>query len=166
MAMNLAFRCNNAPFVICPCCTAKSLTKRRESKDKDKKFDPASSFQRSGASRDISYPRSNWLKSKLLKSTLAISTDEQYNILAKVADVGLGPQTPSQQRSAQNRAKKVVEIDRLLSASENEEYYVQLMILPDHDPLVYGKGDLLLGAKEGSAEANAMRSLFDAPCCF
>jgi len=161
MAMNLAFRCN-APFVICPCCTAKSLTKRKESKERHN-FDPAASFQRSGASRDITYPRSNWLKSKLLKSTLEISTDEQYNMLAKVADVGLGPQTPTQQRSAQHRAKKVVEIDRLLSASENEEYYVDLMILPDHDPLVYGKGDLLLGAKEGSEEAKAIRSLYDAP---
>ncbi|KAL3789603.1 hypothetical protein ACHAWO_007761 [Cyclotella atomus] len=116
MAMNLAFRCN-APFVICPCCTARSLTKRKESKERHN-FDSAASFQGS-----------------------AISTDEQYNMLAKVADVGLGPQTPTQQRSAQHRAKKVVEIDRLLSASENEEYYVDLMILPDHDPLVYGKGD-------------------------
>jgi SAM-dependent methyltransferase len=157
MAMNLAFRCNNAPFVICPCCTAKSLIKRSD-------VDPVASFQRSGASTDILYPRSSWLRSKLQLSELSSSVEEQYAILAKVADVGLGPQTPAQQRKSQNRAKKVVELDRLLSASENRDYAVCLLRLPDHDPLVYGKGDLLLGAHNGSVEAGVMRAIFDSGC--
>lgn len=165
MAMNLAFRCNNAPFVICPCCTAKSLTKRNDLQNQDenqaKRFDPAASFQRSGASTDIQYPRSSWLKSKLQNSALSISIEEQYSMLAKVADVGLGPQTPTQQRQSQNRAKKVVELDRLLSASENQNYDVRLMRLPDHDPVSYGKGDLLVGALAGSLEADVMKTIFD-----
>ena len=161
MAMNLAFRCNSAPFVICPCCTAKSLMKRSSTNNKpdSKSFSPAASFQRSGASTDITYPRSGWLKSRLLESGMSTAIEEQYTLLAKVADVGLGPQTPSQQRQTQYRAKKVVELDRLLSASENKGYDVRLMRLPDHDPLVYSKGDLLLGAKGGSLGANVIRNL-------
>jgi hypothetical protein len=164
MAMNLAFRCNNAPFVICPCCTAKSLTKRSEVQNGGAVFDPTASFQRSGASTDILYPRSSWLRSKLDLSELSSSVEEQYTILAKVADVGLGPQTPAQQRQTQNRAKKVIELDRLLSASENHDYDVRLVILPEHNPLVYGKGDLLLGAHKGSAEAGVMQAIFDSSC--
>ena len=162
MAMNLAYRCDNAPFVICPCCTAKSLVKRSylqvESKNSS---DQAASFYRSGASTDIVYPRSSWLNLKLLKSPFLTTPEKQYTILAKTADVGLGPQTPSQQRQAQNRAKKVVELDRLLSASENQDYYVCLMRLPDHDPVSYGKGDLLFGALRGSAEAAVAQSVFN-----
>jgi hypothetical protein len=161
MAMNLALRCNNAPFLICPCCTAKSLTKRINHKDETSVFDKSASFQRSGASGDILYPRSTWLKSKMLKSTLFTLVEDQYAILAKVADVGLGPQTPTKQRQTQNRAKKVVELDRLMSALENEDYDVHLMRLPDHDPLIYSKGDLLLGAKGGSAESRVLQTIFD-----
>lgn len=110
MAMNLAFQCNNAPFVICPCCTAKLLT-RRVVDDKNANvanvdhslgLDPSASFQRSEATSDIEYPRSNWLRNKLSTTTnnddnndTSNNTDDKYTLLAKVADVGLGPQTPS-----------------------------------------------------------------------
>jgi hypothetical protein len=165
MAMELAFKCNNAAFVICPCCIAKALTKRIDSKIGEENHKhmiyPSTSFQRSGASEEIAYPRSNWLKNKLLVSFGSETIEKQYTALAKVADIGLGPQTPSQQRMTQNRAKIIVELDRLLSASENENYDVHLMKLPGHDHAVYGKGDLLLGAKEESVESAVIKSLFD-----
>lgn len=149
MAMNLAIRCK-APFVICPCCTAKSLTKRLP-RDSGKRttFDLSASFQRSGATSDIVYPRSNWLRDKLHDGdALAATLEEKYTILAKTADVGLGPQIPSQQRLQQSRAKKIVELDRLMAASEGYGYDVRLMRISGHDPLVYGKGELLIGGKE------------------
>jgi hypothetical protein len=164
MAMNLAFECG-APFVICPCCTAKSLTKRADEKksntnndgldDATAEYDPSASFQRSGATPDIKYPRSDWLKNAFMRMDI----DTKYSVLAKVADVGLGPQTPSEQRDHQRRAKKIIELDRLLAASEQHGYDVRLLRIQDHDPLVYGKGDLLLGAKRGSVEAKAIRNL-------
>jgi len=150
MAMNLAIRCN-APFIICPCCTAKSLTKRTLPTETDKrtKFDLSASFQRSGASSDIEYPRSKWLMDKLCNSdAVDMTLEEKYTLLAKVADVGLGPQTPSQQRQQQARAKKIVELDRLMAASEEHGYDVRLMRISNHDPLVYSKGDLLIGGKD------------------
>lgn len=148
MAMNLAFRCN-APFIICPCCTAKSLIKRVPT-DADKRttFDMSASIQRSGASADIEYPRSKWLLDKLHDSVAVYMTlEEKYTLLAKVADAGIGPQTLSQIRLQQARAKKIVELDRLLAASEEHGYDVRLMRIRNHDPLVYGKGDLLIGGK-------------------
>lgn len=77
--------------------------------------------------------------------------EEKYTLLAKVADIGLGPQTLSQQRQQQARAKKIVELDRLLAASEDHGYDVRLMRIKNHDPLVYSKGDLLIGG-QGIAE--------------
>jgi hypothetical protein len=150
MAMNLAIRCK-APFVICPCCTAKSLTKRLpQDTGKRTTFDLSASFQRSGATSDIVYPRSNWLRNKLHDgdALTTMSLEEKYTILAKTADVGLGPQIPSQQRLQQSRAKKIVELDRLMAASEGYGYDVRLMRISGHDPLVYGKGELLIGGKD------------------
>lgn len=150
MAMNLAIRCK-APFVICPCCTAKSLTKRLpQDTGKRTTFDLSASFQRSGATSDIVYPRSNWLRNKLHDgdALAAMSLGEKYTILAKIADVGLGPQIPSQQRLQQSRAKKIVELDRLMAASEGYGYDVRLIRISGHDPLVYGKGELLIGWKD------------------
>ncbi|KAL3781088.1 hypothetical protein HJC23_003109 [Cyclotella cryptica] len=159
MAMNLAFRCNKAPFIICPCCTAKSLTKRTvlpNTDETEKEYiEPFASFRRSGASFDIVYPRSKWLNSKLVQSN-RIGIEEEYSILAKVADLGLGPQTSAEQRLTQRRAKKIVEFDRLLSASDNEGYSVRLMRVMGHDPLVYSKGDLLVGAEQGTVGANVL----------
>ena len=73
--------------------------------------------------------------------------EEQYTTLAKVADVGLGPQTPSQQREHQRRAKHIVEMDRLRYASEEHGYSVRLMRIEHHNPEVYGKGEILIGTK-------------------
>lgn len=150
MAMNLAIRCN-APFILCPCCTAKSLTKRLPSNTETRTtFDLSASFQRSGASADIEYPRSKWLMGKLCnRDGVDITTvEEKYTLLAKAADIGIGPQTLSQQRQQQARAKKIVELDRLLAASEEHGYDVRLMRIRNHDPLVYSKGDLLIGGKD------------------
>lgn len=150
MAMELAYACNDAPFVLCPCCTAKSLTARVQ----DGKTDQNASFQRSGATSDITYPRSSWLRSKLSERRL----EKKYEVLARVADVGLGPQTPSEQRAHQRRAKRVVELDRLMSAAERrgdgQRYYVRLARI--HDARVYGKGEVLIGSPEGGAVASAL----------
>lgn len=151
MAMNLAIRCN-APFILCPCCTAKSLTKRLPSNTEMRTtFDLSASFQRSGASADIKYPRSKWLMDKLYEydsDVVEMTLEEKYTLLAKVADIGIGPQTMSQQRQQQARAKKIIELDRLLAASEEHGYDVRLMRITNHDPLVYSKGDLLIGGKD------------------
>jgi len=149
MAMELAFACD-APFAICPCCTAKSLTKRSDiPTTQQSSYDSSASFMRSGATSDINYPRSTWLRSRMVgqdgKEFLTI--EDQYTTLAKVADVGLGPQTPSQQREHQRRAKHIVEMDRLRYASEEHDYNVRLMRIEHHNPLVYGKGEMLLGTK-------------------
>ena len=148
MAMELAFACD-APFIICPCCTAKSLTKRSDIPTQQSSYDTSASFIRSGATADINYPRSIWLRSRMVgqDGKEFITMEEQYTTLAKVADVGLGPQTPSQQREHQRRAKHIVEMDRLRYASEEHGYNVRLMRIENHDPLVYGKGEILLGTK-------------------
>ena len=182
MAMNLAYQCNNAPFVICPCCTAKSLTRRdvndiisndenssvgdtEEQGKQNQQFfiNPQASYHRSGATPDILYPRSNWLTTKLLSSASRYR-DDGYALLAKVADVGLGPQTPTQQREQQRRAKRIIELDRLMSASERQYGYdTRLMRIQDQDddPRVYsyGKGEVLLGALKGSLASNVMLRL-------
>jgi hypothetical protein len=82
--------------------------------------------------------------------------DCYYSILAKVADVGLGPQTPSQQRVHQRRAKRIVELDRAMRAVEQHEYNVHLMRLPDDDPWGYGKGEVMIGLPHGSAAASRL----------
>lgn len=145
MAMNLAYQCNNAPFVVCPCCTAKSLTKRdvdlisnedvgiestgTQGKQQHRQFvvNPQASHHRSGATSDIQYPRSNWLTTKLSLTTdqedPPVPLESKYTTLAKVADVGLGSQTPTQQREQQRRAKRIIEYDRLMSASERQYGY-------------------------------------------
>jgi hypothetical protein len=182
MAMNLAYQCNNAPFVICPCCTAKSLTRRdvndiisndenssvgdtEEQGKQNQQFfiNPQASYHRSGATPDILYPRSNWLTTKLLSSASRYR-DDGYALLAKVADVGLGPQTPTQQREQQRRAKRIIELDRLMSASERQfGYDTRLMRIQDQDddPQIYsyGKGEVLLGALKGSLASNVMLRL-------
>ncbi|KAL7527811.1 hypothetical protein ACHAXR_002142 [Thalassiosira sp. AJA248-18] len=177
-AMNLAYQRDGAPFAICPCCTAKSLTKRGDysskgnngNNDEESNYNLNASFKRSGATNDIIYPRSMWLRNIIsLDTTTTVDTKDEvedddgyYSILAKVADVGLGPQTPSQQREHQRRAKKIIELDRLASSSENHGYETRLLRIQHHDPLVYGKGELLLGAKRGSIAADVFGSLVTA----
>jgi len=88
---------------------------------------PQASHHRSGATSDIQYPRSNWLTTKLSLTTdqedPPVPLESKYTTLAKVADVGLGPQTPTQQREQQRRAKRIIEYDRLMSASERQYGY-------------------------------------------
>ena len=176
MAMELALECK-CPFVICPCCTGKSLSKRSDAlQTSNKTFMSNASFLRSGCTANITYPRSKWLRSLLAKPTFESKHDkennngyegikmntsteeEQYTILAKVADVGLGPQTPESQREHQRRAKKIVEIDRLLCASEHD-FTVTLIRMANHNPLFYGKGEVLLGAKRETLEADVLLNL-------
>ncbi|KAL7551302.1 hypothetical protein ACHAWF_014481 [Thalassiosira exigua] len=176
MAMELAFRCNSAPFVICPCCTAKSLTKRGAPSADGSAVstdgggaaivEGNASFHRSGATSDIRYPRSAWLRSKLegrdgegATSAADAAAYEKYSLLARVADVGLGPQTPSRQREHQRRAKRIVELDRLMAASEDRGYAVRLARVADHDPSVYGKGEVLLGGMGGTAFGEVLMNL-------
>ena len=225
-AMDLAFDCDSvggggagtggAPFVICPCCTAKSLTRRadvdygdgtarRVVDDGDRmvvtgtmrniRDATSSSKLRSGAAIGIEYPRSFWLRDKFTSMQRggdegadrdgdskagggggsggigierAIGADDvddagsrHYAILAKAADVGLGPQTPARQRENQRRAKRIVELDRAMRAVEQYGYVVRLArIVADGDDndndrrsCGYGKGEVLVGARRGSAAA-------------
>jgi hypothetical protein len=78
-------------------------------------------------------------------------------VLARTADVGLGPQTPFEQRAHQRLAKYAIELDRLLTASEQHDYHVQLFRIRDHHE--YGKSELLLGAPAGSFAAKAIARL-------
>ena len=79
-----------------------------------------------------------------------------YSILAKVADVGLGPQTPSKQHAQQRRAKRIVDLDRAMRAVEQHGYDVHLVRLPDDDPWGYGKGEVMMGMPHGSAAASRL----------
>jgi hypothetical protein len=180
-AMELAYRCK-ASFIVCPCCTAKSLT-RRDTNNGDTTTSSwlLSSTQRSGSSVDIEYPRSVWLRDRLSSmqrqvSTLIDTEDDDnklveesndsasmddddgnyYSILAKVADVGLGPQTPSKQRVHQRRAKRIVELDRAMRAVEQHGYDVHLVRLPDDDPWGYGKGEVMVGMPYVCATATGL----------
>lgn len=167
MAINLAIAAE-APFIICPCCTAKSLQRRPTNHDaistSSNTYKLSASFIRSGATSDIEYPRSSWLRSRLVITPSSVqqrdsngegegednesNTATKYTTLAKVADVGLGPQTPTKQRAHQIRAKNIVEMDRLKYAAERYGYSVRLMRIDGehHDPLLYGKGDILLAS--------------------
>ena len=169
-AMELAYRCK-ASFIVCPCCTAKSLT-RRDTNNGDTTTSSWSklSTQRSGSSVDIEYPRSVWLRDRLSsmhddnklveESNDSASMDDDdgnyYSILAKVADVGLGPQTPAKQRVHQRRAKRIVELDRAMRAVEQHGYDVHFVRLPDDDPWGYGKGEVMMGMPHGSVAASRL----------
>jgi SAM-dependent methyltransferase len=141
LALRLATH-HNLPFVVSPCCTAKAITKRAPTTSiyerRAATYDPSASFQRSGAPDDITYPRSSWLETYLDPSK------NEYSILAKVADVGLGPQTPVEQIAHQRRAKCIVELDRLLGIVEQYgSYEVAMHRIKDHDD--YGKSEILVG---------------------
>ena len=123
-------------------------------------WDTKASRQRSAASPElIHYPRSRWLRTTLEQvmnrttdsgaenrgttQTSARTVEDQYAILAKVADVGLGPQTPQEQRIHQQQAKWIIECDRLVHVVEEHDYHVQLWRMRGHEG--YGKAELLVG---------------------
>ncbi|GKY93592.1 hypothetical protein MPSEU_000326600 [Mayamaea pseudoterrestris] len=153
MGLQLATR-HQLPFVASPCCTAKSMALRRSVG-----YGPSASFQRSGAPIDMVYPRSQWLRLELFKYLNASSASDvendqssisseslfnTYSKLAKVADVGLGPQTPLEQVRHQRLAKLVVELDRLAGVVEqHSNYQVKLVRLCNHAD--YGKAEILIG---------------------
>jgi uncharacterized UPF0146 family protein len=139
LAIRLATR-HNLPFIVSPCCTAKALTTRQPSSSGSSSYGPSASFQRSGSPSDMTYPRSHWLKSSSFSSS---DDDDPYSMIAKVADVGLGPQTPSDQREHQRLAKLVVELDRLVGVVEQHHYTVEMYRIKDHDD--YGKSEIMVG---------------------
>jgi len=151
-ATDLAIRLatsSRVPYCVSPCCTAKAVMDRQ-----DEKYGPTASSQRSSAPNDLNYPRSAWLRNALkpaetisavsLETCDDIVVKKGYQILAKVADVGLGPQTPLAQIEHQQRAKLLVEWDRLMETVENHNYSVGIFHLKDHDEF-YGKKELLVG---------------------
>jgi hypothetical protein len=168
MAIRLATS-RNVPFCVSPCCTAKVVTQRQPLNQ----YGPLASSQRSAAPADICYPRSQWLRSNLISveqesididddssqnnNNAYTSPEEYYEVLARTADVGLGPQTPLEQRTHQRLAKYAIELDRLVAASEQHGYHVQLFRLRDHEE--YGKSEMLLGAPAGSFAAKAIANL-------
>ena len=124
-------------------------------------WDTKASRQRSAAPSElIHYPRSRWLRTTLEQvmnrttdsgaenllgttQTSARTVEDQYALLAKVADVGLGPQTPQEQRIHQQQAKWIIECDRLVHVVEEHDYHVQLWRIRGHEG--YGKAELLVG---------------------
>lgn len=144
LAIQLATQ-QRLPFCVSPCCTAKAVVPRSDG------YTPSASFQRSAAPKEILYPRSKWLQSQLG------GEDGVYDILAKIADIGLGPQTPAEQVLHQQVAKHVVEIDRMQAATEDHDYSVRLLRLRGHD--FYGKSELLVGAPSLSRAAYIIQTL-------
>ena len=128
VALQLAVAAN-LPFCISPCCTAKAVVRRTPG------LDSLASMQRSAAPSEIVYPRSKWLRSQGVH-------EDDYERLAAIADVGLGPQTPDDQRQHQQRAKWTIELDRLQAVPDY--YAVGLVRLRDHED--YGKQEVLVGA--------------------
>lgn len=137
LAIQLATR-HGLPFCVSPCCTAKSLTVR-QGVSGSSSYGPSTSFQRSGSPLEMTYPRSNWLQSCLP----TLDSIDYYSQIAKVADVGLGPQTPVSQREHQRLAKVIVELDRLAGVVEQHDYSVGIFRIQDHDD--YGKSEIMVG---------------------
>ena len=81
-----------------------------------------------------------------------------YVTLAKVADVGLGKQTPEEQRRHQRVAKYVVEMDRLMGVVEDHDYRVQIYRLRDHEG--YGKTEIFVGVPKEHPAASNMEWIF------
>lgn len=162
MAIRLATQ-HRAAFVMSPCCTGKANIVRPSPTTTTADVTDIGADTRSGAPEDITYPRSKWLRGNLLQSASQLLADDDskrnrndppataatttpaglYVTLAKVADVGLGPQTPAEQRLHQRWAKYAVEMDRLMEAVEEHEYTVQLYRLKDHEG--YGKAEIYVG---------------------
>lgn len=134
LAIRLATN-HRVPFIVSPCCTAKAITARVGFALNDR-YRLATSFQRSAAPLDVTYPRSTWLDRFLTDET-------DYTLLAKTADVGLGPQTPTEQVRHQRLAKLVIELDRLAHVVEEKDYSVRLLRIMDHGG--YGKPEILVG---------------------
>jgi hypothetical protein len=134
MAIELAIR-HQLPFFVSPCCTAKVLTSRPSLEAQ--KYGPTASRMRSGSPLGMTYPRSEWLSLNLESPT------EDYIRLAKIADVGLGPQTPIDQRDHQRKAKLIVELDRLCGVMEQYQYATAIVRIPWCDD--YGKAEILIG---------------------
>lgn len=151
MAIRLATR-HRQPFCMSPCCTAKAIVGREQHGSSS--YGPAAaSFHRSGAPADILYPRSLWLTNELsVGSDQSQDMDTSYAMLAKVADVGLGPQTPQEQILHQQKAKQIIEWDRLMGVVERHDYRAQMFHLKDHDG--YGKKEIFVGIP------NEMRDLY------
>jgi hypothetical protein len=147
LSIGLAIR-NNLPFCMSPCCTAKAIVTRNV----NVKYGPNVSSQRSGAPDTITYPRSVWLTEQLLNPA------SDYSNLAKIADLGLGPQITVEQRAHQSLAKLTIELDRLVGVAEQTDYLVRLVRIRDHED--YGKAELLLGAPRDSEAARVIQDLF------
>jgi hypothetical protein len=111
----------------------------------------------------MTYPRSQWLQSHLAvspesetdESTHGAESEQQqqqqlYALIAKVADVGLGPQTPLEQRQHQQVAKWIVELDRLQGVVERHDYVVRMYRMKDHGD-DYGKSEIMVGVPKHMA---------------
>ena len=133
-----------------------------------------SSKERSAAPAHITYPRSDWLHQQLVSLDTNNDTDKNideekkkhvvtdnsssrnntttkshpyYSTIAKVADIGLGPQTPLEQLGQQRKAKQIVEMDRVMGVLERypNTYTVQMYEIKDHDDAYYGKREIIIG---------------------
>jgi 2-polyprenyl-3-methyl-5-hydroxy-6-metoxy-1,4-benzoquinol methylase len=63
LAIRLATR-HRIPFIVSPCCTAKSVIRRQPSR-----YGPSASIERSASPMDMMYPRSEWLRCLLEQLT-------------------------------------------------------------------------------------------------
>jgi len=71
----------------------------------------------------------------------------------------LGPQTLAQQREHHRRAKDIFELDHLASSSEHYKCETKLSRIRHQNLLLYGKGEMLLGAKWGGLAADIFGTL-------
>lgn len=135
------------PFCMSPCCSAKAVVKRKEN------YGPSASTYRSSAPVDIIYPRSKWLR-KILEhgSRGDEQVQEAYVSLAKVADIGLGPQTLPEEIDHQKKSKRIVEWDRLMGVMELHDYRVQMFRIKDHEG--YAKPEIFIGVPKEMSEVN------------
>jgi len=137
------------PFCMSPCCSAKAVVKRKRN------YGPQASGYRSSAPVDIIYPRSEWLQKSLEQRSGGSGEEEvqtAYVSLAKVADIGLGPQTLPEQIYHQKKSKRIVEWDRLMGVVESHDYRVHMYRIKDHEN--YAKQEILIGVPKEMGEVD------------
>jgi hypothetical protein len=149
------------PFVMSPCCTGKANIDRVVTNKHGLMDAIETYYQKSAAPVDITYPRSQWLHRELQGIEETITSDNpsaaHYVTLAKVADVGLGPQTPIEQIRHQRLAKYAVELDRLMDVVESHNYVVQMFKLKHHEG--YGKTEIYIGVPKEHPAASRIGSM-------
>lgn len=143
LAIRLAARAG-VPFAVSPCCLWKALIPR----------DSTAVTLSAGRPADLEYPRSIWLSSRLehpQADYAALAAADDSPAARSSASLG-GKRTLLYQR-----ARRIIEHDRLMVASEEANYFTRCFRFPDSDnPETTG---LLVGAPQRSEAALAIANL-------